>query len=110
MLPAGVRILVCTEPQDMRRGFDTLAAVVREHLHDEPQNGSLFVFIGKRSTRVKVLWFDQNGFCILYKRLHQALFVMPSFEDGAASVRINGEALVELLAGVEKKERGERLH
>jgi transposase len=110
MLPAGVRILVCTEPQDMRRGFDTLAAVVREHLHEEPQSGALFVFVGKRAVRAKVLWWDRNGFCILYKRLHRALFAMPSFEGGASSVRINGEALAQLLAGVEKKERGERLH
>ncbi len=41
MLRAGVRILVCTTPQDMRKSFDTLAAVVREALHEEPQSGSL---------------------------------------------------------------------
>lgn len=56
MLPANVRILVCTQPQDMRRSFDTLAAVVRDVMHEEPQSGALYVFVGKRPTRVKVLW------------------------------------------------------
>lgn len=110
MLPASVRILVCTEPQDMRRGFDTLAAVVREHLFEEPQSGSLFVFLGKRWTRAKVLWWDKNGYCILYKRLHRAFFAMPDHVTCVRSVRIDAEALAQLLAGVEKKMRGDLLH
>lgn len=112
MLPASVRILLCTEPQDMRRSFDRLAEVVRTQLGEEPQSGALFVFVGKRATRVKVLWWDQNGYCLLYKRLHRALFVAPAREQGAKAVRIDGAALKQLLAGVtqEKKRREERLH
>ncbi len=52
MLPSSVRILVCTVRQDMRKSFDTLAAVVREVLGEEPQSGALYVFVGKRPTRV----------------------------------------------------------
>lgn len=100
MLPASVRILVCTVPQDMRRSFDTLAAVVRDVLHEEPQSGALYVFVGKRPTRVKVLWWDRNGFCLLAKRLHRALFVMPDAAEGVPSVRIDGAALSQLLSGV----------
>ena len=112
MLPASIRILVCTEPQDMRRSFDRLAEVVRTQLGEEPQSGALFVFVGKRATRVKVLWWDQNGYCLLYKRLHRALFVAPASEQSAKAVRIDGAALKQLLAGVahEKKSREERLH
>ncbi len=66
MLPAGVRIFLCTEPQDMRRSFDALALVTRELLHEDPQSGALFVFVGKRPTRAKVLWWDRNGYCLLY--------------------------------------------
>jgi len=102
MLPASVRIFVCTVPQDMRKSFDTLAQVTRELLHENPENGSLFVFVGKRATRVKILWFDRNGFCLLYKRLHQALFRVPVAKDaGVASVQINAAELARLLAGVE---------
>jgi len=105
MLPATVRILVCTERQDMRRSFDTLAAVVRDVLHEEPQSGALYVFVGKRPTRVKVLWWDRNGYCLLAKRLHQALFVVPTSEGDAAAVQIDAKALAELLAGVARKEK-----
>jgi len=40
--------------------------------------GALFVFANKRATRLKVLWFERNGFCLLYKRLHQAVFELPA--------------------------------
>jgi transposase len=97
----------------MRRSFDTLAQVVREHLHEEPQSGALYVFVGKRPVRVKVLWWDRNGYCLLYKRLHRALFKLPANEGRGAAVPIDGRALAELLAGVAKDEpvrRVERLH
>jgi transposase len=100
MLPPSVRILVCTEPQDMRRSFDRLAEVARTVMREEPESGTLFVFVAKRPTRVKVLWWDRNGYCILYKRLHRAFFVNPLAENGASAVRIDGAALAELLAGV----------
>lgn len=102
MLPASVRIFVCTTPQDMRRSFDGLALVAREVIGEDPQSGALFVFVGKRPTRIKVLWWDRNGYCVLYKRLHRAIFYMPQTATGAASVRIDGAALAALLAGVEK--------
>ena len=106
MLPAAVRILVCTIPQDMRRSFDTLALVVQQALGEDPQSGALYVFVGKSSKRVKVLWWDRNGYCLLYKRLHRAFFRPPKAVAGAASVRIDGTALAQLLAGV--AEEGEK--
>ena len=103
MIPGDVRIFVCTERQDMRRSFDALALVVRERLALDPESGALFVFASKRSNRVKVLWFDHNGYCILYKRLHAALFELP---DGADSDRpvvpIHARALATILRGMEK--------
>jgi transposase len=105
MLPASVRVLVCTAPQDMRKSFDTLAAVVREVLREEPQSGALYVFVGKRPNRVKVLWWDRNGYCLLYKRLHRALFVAPRAADGAAAASIDGPALQQLLSGVAREQK-----
>jgi transposase len=110
MLPASVRILVCTVPQDMRRSFDSLALVTRELLGENPQSGAVYVFVGKRPTRCKLLWWDSNGYCLLAKRLHRALFVMP--EDGQAEgrgVRIDANALAQLLAGVPREETRKRL-
>lgn len=77
MIPSQVRIFVCTERQDMRRSFDALALAVRERLALDPESGALFVFASKRGNRLKVLWFDHNGYCLLYKRLHRALFSLP---------------------------------
>jgi transposase len=103
MLPTGMRILVCAERQDMRRSFDKLAQVTRELLGEEPQSGALYIFVSKSATRVKVLWWDRNGYCILYKRLHRALFCVPDAAKVGAAMQIDAEALAALLAGVEKK-------
>ena len=85
----------------MRRSFDALALVVKESLALDPESGALFVFAGKRSNRVKVLWFDHNGYCILYKRLHGALFELP---DPTAADRplatIDARTLAQILRGV----------
>lgn len=102
MLPSSVRIFVCTTPQDMRRSFDGLAQAAKEVVGEDPQSGALFVFVGKRPTRIKVLWWDRNGYCVLYKRLHRAVFRVPESMSGAGSVRIDGAALAALLGGVEK--------
>jgi transposase len=103
MLPASVRILVCTVPQDMRRSFDGLALAARQVLGEDPQSGALFVFLGKSKTRAKVLWFERNGYCLLYKRLHRSLFSVPCPSDGAASVRIDASELAALLSGMPRQ-------
>jgi transposase len=106
MLPASVRIFVCTVPQDMRRSFDTLGLVVQQLLGQDPQSGALYVFVGKRPTRVKILWWDRNGFCLLAKRLHRALFRLPENGEAATgALRIDAAALGQLLAGVAREEK-----
>lgn len=104
MIPATVRIFVCTERQDMRKSFDGLALAVQERLELDPQSGALFVFAGKRGNRLKVLWFDHNGYCILYKRLHRAHFELPvASELHRPFAHIDARALAVLLRGVEKR-------
>lgn len=111
MLPVTARILVCTEAQDMRRSFDRLALVARELLGEDPQCGALYVFLSRNATRVKVLWWDRNGYCLLYKRLHRALFRAPRDAPKAgAAMQIDEVALAELLAGVERQARPRSLH
>lgn len=105
MLPANVRIFVCTTPQDMRRSFDRLALAARELLGEDPRSGALFVFVSRSATRVKVLWWDKNGYCLLYKRLHQALFEVPASTDSQTAVRIDGAQFARLLAGVSREVR-----
>lgn len=106
MIPAGVRIFLCTEPVDMRYGFDRLAQLARERMGQDPvAGGALFVFAGRAATRLKVLWFDRNGLCMLYKRLHRAVFDLPAVNGTAGAVHIDAAALAQILAGVERPAR-----
>src|SRR4051812_30964790 len=89
----------------MRRGFDRLSRTAREHVGQDPeQGGALFVFANRRATRIKILWFERNGCCLLYKRLHRAIFELPAAEAGALSLHIDSAALARLLAGVPRAE------
>jgi len=104
MIPTSVRIFVCTERQDMRRSFDALALVVRDVLTLDPESGALFVFASKRGNRLKVLWFDRNGYCILYKRLHAAHFELPDASDGDRPLAVvDARTLAAVLRGIEKR-------
>lgn len=107
MIPVTVRIFVCTEPVDMRRGFDSLALIARDKVQQDPRAGALLIFTGRRHDRLKALWWDRNGYCILYKRFHGAVLDLPVPDamSGEVSVRIDGQKLATLLAGREKKAR-----
>jgi len=102
MIPAHVQIVVCAEAVDMRYGFDRLARVVRD-LGGDPESGSLFVFANRRASRLKVVWFERHGFCMLYKRLHRAVFEVPT-GDGS-TLRIDAQQLAKLLEGRAKRRR-----
>lgn len=108
MIPASVRIFVCTEPQDMRRGFDGLALAVREKLGEDPRSGALFCFANKRANRLKVLWWDATGFCILYKRMHEAVVELPRGDGRSGALRIDARQLQKLVAGARRESRGRK--
>ena len=101
MIPSSVRIFVCTKPHDMRCSYDTLALAAQQVIGEDPRSGALFVFSNKRSNRLKILWWDTNGYCLLSKRLHQALFRLPKPSVSSPSTAlIDGRGLAELLRGV----------
>jgi transposase len=111
VIPAGVRVFLCVEPVDMRLGFDRLAQLARERVGRDPvDGGALFVFGGRAASRLKVLWYDRNGLCLLYKRYHQARFELPSAAGGQRVLHVDAAALATLLAGVPhtSRSRGER--
>ena len=86
-LSSTVRIFLCHEPVDMRRGFDRLAEEVRQVSREDPMSGHLFVFRNKRADRLKVLSWDRNGYAVWYKRLERGRFLFPArLESGDLSV------------------------
>jgi transposase len=93
----GVRIWLATGPLDMRRSFDALAEHVRTILAHDPMSGHLFVFRNKAGQRVKILWWDGDGYALYYKRLERGTFQFPAV--GGKSVAIASEQLKQLLSG-----------
>ena len=100
---SSVRIFLCTSPTDMRRGFDRLAETVRSSLGHDPLDGSLFVFRSRGGDRLKILYWDKDGFCLWYKRLEEGTFRFPAAEPGLAGVEIKASEMAMLLEGIDLK-------
>ena len=73
-LPSSVRVIAYAAPADMRKGFDTLSALIREHLGRDPLSGDLYLFVSRNRIRAKVLVWDGTGACLYTKRLEQGRF------------------------------------
>ena len=101
-LPPSVRIFVATQPVDGRKGVDSLTAMVRSALGHDPLSGHLYVFFSRRCERVRVVYWDRNGFAMWTKRLERGRF-HPSFaEDGRLlASAIDAATLMMLLEGIE---------
>ena len=69
-----VRIFLCTTPTDMHYSFDRLLGRTREIFEQDPLDGHLFLFVNRNRDRLKLLFWDQDGFCIFYKRLERGTF------------------------------------
>jgi len=100
-LPSSVRVYLAAQPVDLRRGHDGLIAIVRAAWGLNPFEGHLFVFLGRRLDRVKILVWDHNGFVLYYKRLSQGRFRMPVVPEGAERVEMDATALAMLLGGID---------
>lgn len=96
-----VRVHVYGRPTDMRKSFDGLYALTRQELGQDPLSGRLFVFINRRATQMKVLYFDRTGFCVWAKRLEQGRFL--SDWRGVATREMDWTGLKLLLEGIEPK-------
>ena len=96
---AEIRVLVATKPVDFRKQADTLAALVQEALSENPYSGAIYVFRSKRADRVKLLWWDGTGICLLAKRLEDRQFRWPVIADGM--MRLTPAQLSTLLEGLE---------
>jgi len=101
-LPASVRVYLCLSACDMRKSFDGLHALVRDYLELDAFAGHLFVFASRRRDRVKILYWDRDGFAVWSKRLEDGTYAVP-FGDEAIERRreITAQELGALLSGID---------
>lgn len=97
------RIFAYGEPIDMRCSFDGLVAAVKSHLGADPLSGDFYIFINRRRTLLKGVFWDRTGFCVFAKRLERGRFELRR-SDG--SRELGSRELNLLLDGVLRGCRG----
>jgi transposase len=86
----------------MRRSFNTLCGVIRSAMHLDPLSGALFIFKNKRADRIKVLYWDTNGFALWYKVLQKGTFQFPDLQNfSTAGIEIDSSLLALILHGID---------
>lgn len=101
-LPLGVSVLVSTARVDGRKGIDGLAAIVRSQFAEDPLSGSMYVFFTRRADRVRVLYFDRDGYVLVTKRLEKGTYRVP-WQEANGRVVIEAAELLLVLEGIELK-------
>ncbi len=98
-----LRIFVCMTPTRMNFSFDRLMGLAQETFDQDPLSGHLFLFFNRQRDRVKILFWDVDGFCIWYKRLEAGTFQMPPVTDEQQGIELNCGQLTKLLGGLDLK-------
>ena len=111
-LPPTVRIYLAAQPTDLRKSFDSLAALVREGLRGDPLSGDIFVFRNKTADRIKLLVWEEDGYAIWYKRLEAGRYRFPPSPEAQPRVEVRATDLIMLLEGIDLSsvKRGKRYH
>lgn len=106
-LPPGIRVFVATERIDGRKGIDGLAAVVRSQLAEDPLSGSMYVFFTRRADRVRVLYWDRDGYVLVTKRLEKGCYRLP-WASERGRVVIEAAELLLVLEGIDLRDSRRR--
>ena len=96
-----IRIFLCTTPTSMSYSFDRLMSRAEEIFEQDPTSGHLFLFVNRKRDRMKILFWDRDGFCIFYKRLECGTFQMLTTTSDAAGIELDYAQLVKLLGGLD---------
>ncbi len=99
-LDSNIKIYLATGHTDMRKGFHKLAVLASNIVSREVKCGALFVFRGRRSDRIKILWWDGQGYCLYYKCLERGKFMWPS-SVSSKSIGITKGQLAMLIEGID---------
>jgi transposase len=100
-LPPSVRIYLAVEPVDLRRGHDGLCGIVRGQWGVGIYAGHLYVFLGRRRDRCKILFWDRGGLVLYYKRLERGRFRTPRVTSDGRAVEMTSTELAMLLDGID---------
>ena len=98
-------VFLYRDPVDMRKSINGLAAIVELELGHSPMSGALFVFCNRSGDKVKLLYWERNGFVLWYKRLekHKFKWLTPTADQEAVS--LTGQQLNQLLDGLDVFQR-----
>ena len=97
------RIWLCVQPADMRCSFDRLAELAASVTGDDPLSGHLFLFRARGGDRIKILYWDRDGYALWYKRLEEGTFKLPKVEPSQRSVQLRASELAMMLDGIDLK-------
>jgi transposase len=100
-LSHAVRVFLHTPPTDLRKGFDALSGLVTAAFSQDPTSGHLFLFVNRRRDRLKILYWDQDGLAIWYKRLETGSFQVPARSHDAVSIEMSPTQLSLILSGID---------
>jgi transposase len=100
MLPPGSRVFLATDCVDGRKGIDGLSALVRAQFSEDPLSGTLFVFFSKRADRVRVLYWDRDGYVLTMKRLEEGRYRIP-WRSEHGHVVVEAAELLLVLEGID---------
>lgn len=96
-----VRIFLCLTPTHMGYSFDRLMSQAQVIFDQDPLSGHLFLFLNRSRDRLKVLFWDRDGFCIWYKRLEAGTFQLPSVTSCEQGIELDYSQLTRLLGGLD---------
>jgi transposase len=102
MFSSRMAIYAATTYVDLRKSFDGLAAAAREQLAHDPKSGALFLFVNRAGDRLKALWWDRTGFCLLCKRLERGRFRIPAIlRPGDKVIALDAAEFARILEGLD---------
>ncbi len=104
-----VRIFLCATPIKMQCSFDTLMGLAQAVFDQDPLSGHLFLFFNRERNRIKILFWDQDGFCIWYKRLEAGVFQLPQVAREEQGIELDYVQLSHLLGGLDLRNGRRRL-
>ena len=95
MWPSDQKVYLANFAVDMRKSIDSLSILVSSHLDQNPGDGALYVFSNRQRNKLKILYWDCNGFCLWYKRLERERFKLPKQNGGVYTLETHVTRMVE---------------